>query len=205
MTPRLKTSKKWTALPKELSEQIAHAFQKQFSTESQAGAFKVEGRIYPEEIMLRVGYLLNGRLRQTNLEVSVDILPKAEIIPQIHLCVDALGALFADYFEAKSTSQSPSEEETSEDLSLLLDLPPVWKEFPFQERKIFLQHTTINSDLEAEADRLLGMDATALLNEEAGEEEEPAETEGAEEGEESEEIDPGPKMFGPRPKRNKLH
>ena len=197
MFPRLKTSKKWTTLPKDFADQVVTVFQQNFPTESKMGSFKAEGRIYPQEIMLRVGYLEKGRLKQCNLEVSVDLGPKDEALKKIHLCVDALGSLFADYFEAVAQgSEDPTEE---------LDIPLVWKQFPFQNEKIWLQYSTANQELEKEANRILGLEEDLLVRE-ADEEDEAvlAEAKQADGDEDDEETDPtAPRMFGKIPKKNK--
>lgn len=248
MTPRLKNSKKWTAFPPDLTTQIGNSFQLQFKKESKRGSFKVEGRIFPAEILLRVGYLEKGRLKQSNLEISVDFTSKDDVVSKIHLCVDALGSLFFDYFEALNPAEANSDEildgnldETSNDetlekdlldptLSPGLDLPAAWKAFPFLNETVYLQYSTVNSDLEAEADRLLGLQANSLLQEVTEDEDEDADTDtdtedleepselddgddggrefepGSESADEAElKLDPTPKMFGPGRKKNKLH
>lgn len=203
MIPRLKASKKWTNLPKDFLAQVEEVFNNNFAEESKIGSFKAEGRVYPTEIVLRVGYLEKGRLKQCNLEVSVNLAANEEAIKKIHLCVDALGSLFVDYFEAiEGGSEDPTEE---------LDIPLVWKEFPFQDEKIFLQYSTVNSDLELEADRLLGVDENLLVREidEDDEEEVLAAAESLLEEQDSDQEESAPRMFGKLPpknsKKNKLH
>lgn len=201
MQPRLKSSKKWTQLPPEFTKQVETVFTQNFEDYKSRGVFKVEGRIYPAEILLRVGFLQHGRLKQDNMEISVDFAAAKTEDPlkKIHICVDAAASLFLDFFN------TPEEEE--------LDLPLSWKEFKFQDEKIYLQYTAINTDLEAEADRLLGLAEDKLLqgdietlDEETPDEESvdfPIE-------EDSDEADASggsePKMFGEKKKNKKqLH
>lgn len=201
MIARLKTSKKWTALPKDFSEQIEKVFQDSFVKESKKGSFKAEGRIFQKEIMLRIGYLEKNRLKQINLEISVDIPAAADTIKKIHLCVDALGAIFGDYFDALH--------EGEEDPLEKLDIPLLWKEAHFQGETIFLQYTSVNSTLEAEADRILGIQAEQLVQDEGPDAEDNTEgediSEDLESDEEETDTDPSPRMFGKIPKKNVVH
>jgi hypothetical protein len=198
------------------------------------GTFKVEGRIFPSEILLRVGYLENGRLKQSNLEVSIDFKPKDDVVAKIFTCVDALGSVFFDFFEALNTpTDDPDERESSKEsadptLSPGLDLPAAWKAFPFLQETVYIQYSTVNTDLETEADRLLGLHNNSLLHKTPGEEEDfddafdaedsddveaEAETEDAAEAGIGNEIetedematDPTPRMFGSTKKKTRLH
>lgn len=233
MTPRLKISKKWTAFPPDLTAQIGNSFKLQFKKESKQGTFKAEGRIFPTEILLRVGYLEKGRLKQSNLEISVDFNAKDDVVSKIHLCVDALGSVFFDYFDAMNAANANSDEnsdETSTDEALVenlldstvtpgLDLPAAWKAFPFLNETVYIQYSTVNSELEAEADRLLGLKAESLLQEMTDDDDDLEKTsdlaahdaaddnddDGDVEIEPELELDPTPKMFGPGKKKIKLH
>ncbi|MBX3040247.1 MAG: hypothetical protein KF789_05995 [Bdellovibrionaceae bacterium] len=153
MQPRLKSSQKWTELPKEYVDQIRTAFMENFGTQIGEGKLLIEGRIYPQEILLRVGYLEAGRLAQTNFEVSMDYKPE-EAVERIHNCIDAAASMMMEYFEEDGE----------------VDFPYVWKPFPFQKKTIYLQFSTENSELEAEADRLLGSSVDDLVHEETEDE-----------------------------------
>ena len=150
MFPRLKTSKKWTAFPNEYVRQIEQAFLENFSAELQNAKLIVQGRIYPSEIMLRVGFLEKGRLTQNNFEVSLDLgKDKNAIMDKIHLAIDAIGSLMHEFFESDGT----------------MELPRIWKEFEFNKTKLYLQFNGENTDLEQEANKLLGLEQVDLLNE----------------------------------------
>jgi hypothetical protein len=206
MQPRLKTSKKWTAFPKEYQEQIEKVFVDNFSTQLGQDKLVVEGRIYPEEIMLRVGVNQKGRLTQANFEVSSVYDPKKkDALERIHICVDAAASMMMEFFETDGEAE----------------FPRTWQEFPFQDQKVFLQYTTENTDLEAQANALLGADDEALVVEEETEDalsrahidedlsddsndENFPEDEEDDEGDEPEE--PGPKMFGGgKKKKDEVH
>lgn len=161
MTPRLKTSKKWTSFPADLVQQIQTAFTENFQKEGKNGEFRVEGWIYPEEIILRVGYLGKGRLQQSNMEISADVKNTEQAVQKIHLVVDAAASLFVEFFDRETEDESDSERAEK------LDLPLVWKEISFENDKVYLQYTTVNSSLEAEADKLLegGLAENALVYE----------------------------------------
>lgn len=208
MQPRLKTSKKWTHFPKEYVEQIQTVFSENFLEQLADNKLVIEGRIYPAEVLLRVGIHKKGQLRQANFEVSMDYNPKEkDALERIHNCIDAAASMMADYFEL--------EEEA--------DFPRTWQEFPFQGKKIFLQFTTENSDLEAQANALLGENTEALVLEIESDdalahaEIDPALSDDTEEDFPEEETDEedleepkiekatGPQMFGGPKKKNKLH
>ncbi|MBC86108.1 MAG: hypothetical protein CL677_02925 [Bdellovibrionaceae bacterium] len=143
MEPRLKESTKWTELPEELVTQVIEALSESFSKPAKVGKFFCEGRIYKSEILVRLGYLANGRLVQANAEASIEFdFQKEKAQDIIGLAVDACGSLLDNYF------QNPDE-----------DFPREWKPFDFEGKQIFLQFTTDNSELEAEADKLLGIEA----------------------------------------------
>jgi hypothetical protein len=158
MQPRLSTSSKWTAFPEDLTQKILQVFTENFPIEADAGEFLIEGRIYAEEVLLRVGYLEHGRLRQINFEASKEYSSeKQDAFKMIYLCVDALGATFEEYFD--NTDDSDEER---------LDFPLYWQPFEFDDGTVYLQHSTDNTRLDAEADRLLEQAADkALVHEEA--------------------------------------
>lgn len=216
LKPRLSTSKKWTQFPKEFSEQIEGVFKENFGANLEKAKLFVEGRIYQEEILLRVGFLEEGRLAQANFEASMQYSPKEQdAVERIHNCIDAVASMIMDYFE------NPDE----------ADFPRYWKEFPFQGKKIFLQFTTDNVELEAQADALLGENADNLVQEDLASEdaltraevedfERPDDYENEDEplsdtdedfesaDEESEEDKSGkkmPRMFGNKKKKTPLH
>ncbi|UXR63463.1 hypothetical protein EZJ49_10285 [Bdellovibrio bacteriovorus] len=151
MNPRLKSSKKWTAFPKEYSEQILGVFKENFAQYLGDAELIVEGRIYQEEIALRVGYLEEGRLAQANFEVSMNYSQEQQdAITRIHNCVDAAASMMMEYLENDGE----------------VDFPYTWKEVPFQGKKIYLRFSTENSSLEAEANKLLGLNEDEMLHDE---------------------------------------
>jgi len=151
MKPRLKSSKKWTPFPKDYVSQIELAFNDAFPAQFAEAKLIIEGRIYPEEILLRVGYLEKGRLKQNNFEVSINYTPKQQdAVAKIHSCIDAAASLMNEYIESEGE----------------VDFPHQWKDFDFDGTALWVQYTTENSDLEKEADRLLGLANEALVVEE---------------------------------------
>ena len=147
MEPRLKTSKKWTPLPSELVEQIESLFTENFAEQSSGGRFLFEGRIYPGELLLRLGYLPQSALRQNNFELSIDYNSQREnLMNLIHMAVDATASLFADWLEDEENKPSTN-----------------WQEFSVQNKKIYARYSTLNTELEAEADRILGEDKSSLV------------------------------------------
>lgn len=200
MQPRLKSSKKWTAFPKEYTQQIESVFMENFAKQLGGSKLIIEGRIYPEEIALRVGFLEQGRLKQANFEVSMDHKAGSEqAVERIHNCIDAAASMMMDYFENDGE----------------VEFPGVWKAYPFQEQTIYLQFSTENSDLEAAADKLLGADEEGLVHGDDESEDEDAlaraeidedisggkglDDDHSHDNDESE----GPRMFGPKGKKKK--
>lgn len=110
----------------------------------------VEGKIFPEEICLRVGFREPGALRQNNFELSIDFDPaKHNAIEKIYTCIDAVAMLMTSFFEGAPSS----------------DFPNTWKQFEFENKSLFFQFSTINTDLESQADQLLGEDKDSLVQE----------------------------------------
>src|SRR5258708_4434002 len=56
MEPRLSTSRKWTPLPEELIKQIRSVFKQNFKAQIGTGSIEANGKIFPEEIMVSVGF-----------------------------------------------------------------------------------------------------------------------------------------------------
>lgn len=151
MQARKTTSKKWTAFPKEFTAQIETVFKENFAERLKDSKLIVEGRIYPEEIVLRVGVLENGRLKQNNFEVSIDYKSEdPEALDRIHNLVDVAASMMMDFYDSNGD----------------IDFPYSWKEFPFKGHPVWLQFSTENSELEAQANSLLGISEDTLLVEE---------------------------------------
>lgn len=141
MESRLKTSTKWTPFPLELVTQLEDVFKEFFAEyELNGGVFKVEGAIFPEEIVMRVGLNIPNQLRQDNFELSQAYDAEADKVTEvIHNMADELGIVWEDYLE-----EPP----------LLSELPLIWQ--PIADRKTaFYRYSSINSDLEKQADMLL--------------------------------------------------
>lgn len=146
MEPRLKTSKKWTAFPPDFQKQIESIFAESFAEQAKAGTFHIEGRIFPEEILFRAGYVKKGQLAQVNFEVSLNYSHEGDdFTKRLHLAVDASASLLLEYFEAEKKEEIYD-----------LDLPYQWQEIVFDGQKIYIQFSRVNTDLEKQADLLLG-------------------------------------------------
>src|SRR5579872_5479945 len=111
---RLKTSKKGTDLPLDYIKMVKEVITKSFKKHLKGKSVIVEGKIYPEEILLRIGFKDNDSIRQKNFEASVNFSVKDKnALQQINLCIDSLGSMIDQYFK-------DGEE---------IDLPVVWTEF----------------------------------------------------------------------------
>lgn len=155
MNPRHSNLKTWSNLPREFREKAAQVFAQNFRKESANGDFSIEGRIYPTEILMRAGYTEKGRLKQTNFEVSMDLNEDQTAMDRLFLGIDVLGSVFETHFEHLH-------EEEADDV----EYPFNWEEFEFDDSKVYLRFSTVNTHLEEEADRILGQAAPGLLNEE---------------------------------------
>ena len=154
MKPRLKTSKKWTEFPLEYRTQIETVFKENFQEASQNGQILIEGRIYPEEVIMRVGYIENGRLQQANFEASLQYSHEEnDAIDKIHTCIDATASMLQEYLENKNTEEG-------------IDFPKTWTEYNLNEQEVYLQFTTVNTKLEEMADKILGEELKSLIIEE---------------------------------------
>jgi hypothetical protein len=166
MQPRLKSSTKWTNLPLDVATQIKTVFEQNFQKELGKARVIVEGRLYPQEILLRVGHVEPGRLVQNNFEISMDYEAQSEssALNTIHLLVDVAASLLTEHFESEGE----------------LEIPNIWTEFPFDDHKVWLQHTTENSSLEKQANELLGEWDDSLVQESEDDEAEDSEFDDAE-------------------------
>lgn len=141
MQPRLSTSRKWTPLPKELMQQVKSVYKETFAQHIGLGILETEGRIYPEEILIRVGYRAKDALKQSNFEVSIAYKKdKDNVLKLLHIGIDAAASLLDQLFTTDTDEEFPRK----------------WAEVDFEGRTIYVQYNTVNSELEAEADRLLG-------------------------------------------------
>ncbi len=145
MKPRLPTSAKWTPFPKEFSEKIIQVMSENFAEQCTRGEFTVDGRIYPQEILLRVGYIERNRLKQDNFEASSEYTmatPEQSAQKTIFSCLDAIGSSFDELFHTRTEGED-------------LELPVEWEAYDFEGDIVWMQYSTVNTKLEEEADRLL--------------------------------------------------
>jgi hypothetical protein len=148
MEPRNSTSAQWTPFPTEFADQLNTVFMDSFSSRLQGQKLIVDGRIYSEEILLRLGFRTHLALRQQNFEVSVDFQPdKDNAMEVIYLMVDFLATVLTEYFEGKPEASFPSN----------------WKRIHFQGQNLHFQFSTVNTDLEFEADQLMGLSLNDLV------------------------------------------
>lgn len=152
MNPRLASSKKWTEFPNDYIEQIRSVFQENYTEQLKNSTIHVEGRIYPEEVVIRVGIHEKGRLAQMNFEISAQYSPKdIDAVDKIHDAIDFIASAMDEYFE------EPEE----------ADFPTTWTKVDFEKRDLYFQVSTVNTELEAMADKLLGDEAKDLVTDES--------------------------------------
>lgn len=150
MHPRLRTSKKWSPLPKEFLKQVEGVFKQTFKAQIGTGKVVVEGRIYPEELLVSVGYHPGKGLKQSNFEVSIAYKKdKDNVIKLLNLSVDVAASLFEQYFAAEDDEE----------------FPRLWQEFDVENRPVYVQYSGTNTELEKAANKLLGEKADEGLAE----------------------------------------
>ena len=158
MDPRRRANRKTksTNLPVEYLKNIKEVFEKAFIKDLNQRPIIVEGRLYPDELALSVGFKLEKEgLRQQNFEASIDYKGTNEIVKKVNACVDAISSMVEQYFEHKGE----------------LEFPLQWTKYKFENEEIHLRSSTRNTELENEANRLLGIDANeALYSEEMADE-----------------------------------
>lgn len=142
MQPRLKTSKISTDLPKDLLAQIKEIFAETFSDHFKKSQIVADGRIYSNEVLLRIGATQAKQLKQINFLVSIDYKQgKDQVMSLVQVGVDVLATLFDDYFANQDDG----------------DLPRQWTEINADGKKVHILYSTVNDKLESEADKLLGI------------------------------------------------
>lgn len=148
MDPRNKGSNKhkYQPVPKDFLKLVEETFKEKYAEFLADKNLVVDGAIFPEELILVVGFKnKNEKVRQINFESSMDYTVNFEedenskVLENIHLCIDALDAMFAEYVEADGD----------------LEMPKLWTEFDFDEQKVYLKSSTDNIELEKLADEFL--------------------------------------------------
>ena len=144
MTPRLSTSvtKNKTKLPPDSLKLISESFAENFADFLKDKEVVAEGVLYLDELILRVGFREPGALRQFNFEVSLEysIENKEEVMEKIYSGTDAIQAMMEEYVAANGD----------------IEFPEQWKSYDFGDQSVWARVSTVNGDLESQADELLG-------------------------------------------------
>ncbi len=143
MEARLKTSVQWTPFPSELCENAVLVLNERFKQEYdlEKGEFTVEGRIYNQEIVGRFGLRFNNQLKQHNFEISFDFDPeKDKALELIQDSMDLVEHLWTEFLEEDRDDS---------------ELSPLWQSLLYKKTNYYFRYTTVNSQLELEADKLL--------------------------------------------------
>ena len=136
-----------TNIPADYLRQVQELLVENLGDRLKGKTLFVEGRIFPAEIILSIGFREeSSALRQVNFEASMDHENK-DLTRLIGICVDAATSMLEQYLDADGD----------------LELPRFWTAFPMGDQKVFLQTTGRNTELEAEANRLLGLDTNESL------------------------------------------
>ena len=155
MDPRLKSSTQWSPFPAELCELIVSALGDRFTDEYglEDYQFVAEGRIYQQEILTRVGLSVPGQLKQHNFEFSYEYdNTKEKTLELIQSSMDVIEHVWTEFLE-----------EDMEDT----EMPREWQTMPYKKMMYFFKYSTVNTNLEAEADKLLKEYEDKLVYEES--------------------------------------
>lgn len=148
MKPRKKDSLKSTSLPIDFLSQLSDTVKEQYKKQLKNIQVITQGRVFENEVLLRVGFLETGRLKQSNFEISFDLpFEKDQITSRLELAVDYLGGLIEEFL---TTSTNNEENHTFEE-----NLPTLWKPIHLQKHQYYFQFSSENSELESMANRLL--------------------------------------------------
>lgn len=145
MTPRLDSSifKSQSSFPPDALKLIQESLQEQYAEFLADKVLVVQGVIYPKELILSVGFRDKGGIRQRNFEASMDFdLQTQNPVNLIHAGLDAVGSMMSQWIE------------TDGDLAVPLE----WTKFDLDKNPLWLRSTNVNSDLEAQANALLGQE-----------------------------------------------
>lgn len=143
VNPRLDSSlpKNRTSLPPDAVRLIEQTVKEQFESFLADKELIVRGDLYLKELLLSIGYREKGGIRQRNFEASLDFdLETQNPMDLIHLALDGIDSMFQQWIEAEGD----------------LEVPVNWTAFPVEGKSVWLRSTNINSDLEAQADAILG-------------------------------------------------
>ncbi len=134
------TAKLKQELPKDSIKLIREVIEKNFPQLSKDNEVVVKGQLFPQEILLLIGFRKKEGIKQSNFLSSIDHnLKKKNTMSQIYLSVDAIGSMIQQFVEA------------DEDI----ELPGDWTEFSLEGQKIFMRFDTANTELEEKANLLL--------------------------------------------------
>ena len=148
--------KKFEKIPKDYSQLIEKKLNELYKDKLDSREIHVDGNIYPEEVSLQVSLKQDKQLKQFNFLGSIDhSVEKKNALEKMHNLMDALSSMLDEYLSSEE----------------IVDFPEDWAEFTFEEDKIWLKHHTINEDLEAMANELLGDEFLSDLEEKTSDEE----------------------------------
>ncbi|MCB0347442.1 MAG: hypothetical protein KDD37_01335 [Bdellovibrionales bacterium] len=147
MKPRKEQSiaKKFQPLPKDFCDLAIETFKDAFKDKMQGYGLEINGRLYPEEIIVRLSLAKKSELKQHNFSVSVDhTQDMSNALDQMHLGIDILASFLEDYLEATAAGED-------------LDVPLDWHGYEVEGQQIYLVYDSDNDDLEKKANELLGI------------------------------------------------
>ncbi len=136
--PRMPTSAKHLPqnLPLDLAGIIRESLLQKYTFFSDKDLI-VQGAIYPEELILLVGFKEKKSLRQFNFECSIGYHNDEEavdsgVLEKFHKGADSLDVMINEYIEAAGD----------------IEMPKTWSHFNFENEQVYLKTSNINTEVE---------------------------------------------------------
>tara|TARA_B100001248_G_scaffold262141_1_gene256308 strand:- start:1534 stop:2031 length:498 start_codon:yes stop_codon:yes gene_type:complete len=146
------SGKKFEVIPPDFCALTEKTILETFAALLRNHSVKISGRIYPEEIVVRLSIFEGDSIRPENISVSLDHdMEKENAMEQIHLGIDVI---------ASALQESMGEED--------MEKPLDWHAFEVEGQDVFIMFDRIHDDLEKQADELLGDSEENIDEEEIG-------------------------------------
>ena len=141
MKPR-QSKASYSPLPKEYCQHIQSVLENYFMSKLSKVRWIIEGRIYEKEICILSGFTKEKELQQKNIILSIDFDPqKDRCQKKIEDCMNLLANILEHHLKLKS--RWPHSPKWYKALS------------PFKKGEVYFQTSTVNTELEEAANRIL--------------------------------------------------
>lgn len=147
--------KKYSRLPEDFTQLLKKSVEENIEVlgkMSPSPSLNIRGRVYPNEVILELELSETDRILRHNFRGSMDYnSEEQDTLDRLDDLANALASMMEQFLEFEINKEDELE---------LMDLPLDYKEFPYDGRKVYLMYHTENTDLDAQADALLGAEFT---------------------------------------------